>query len=119
MLLSKNLDLFLSHFQHAIVSNIETRFNALNSAEVLRRPTGSFDESTNIWPKKCEHCWLDDVDNPTSPYLLGRRIDRPVEFDIADIRNFFVKDREPSFKTSSFCGGYRANRRIASRLTVH
>ena len=54
---------------------------------------GSFDESTNTWPKKCESCWLDDVDKPPSPYLLGRRIDRPVEFDIADIGNFFVKDR--------------------------
>lgn len=54
---------------------------------------GSFDESTNNWPKKCEHCWLDDVDNPPSPYLLGRRIDRPVEFDVADLGNFFVKDR--------------------------
>jgi hypothetical protein len=64
-------------------------------ASVRLTPTmvGSFAESTNTWPKKCERCWLDDLGHHPSPYLIGRRIDRPVEFDIADVGNFFVKDR--------------------------
>ena len=71
--------------------------NLMDRRQILVKftPTlvGAFDESTNSWPKKCAHCWLDDYDHPPSPYFLGRRIDRPVEFDIADIGNFFVKDR--------------------------
>ena len=54
---------------------------------------GMFEESINIWPKRCHHCWLDDNDNPPSPYFLGRRIDCPVVFDIACYGNVFVKDR--------------------------
>jgi hypothetical protein len=54
---------------------------------------GPFGMPLNALPQKCPHCTFPDLDHLAQPYLLGKGITRPVEIDVAEVGNFFVKDR--------------------------
>ena len=54
---------------------------------------GQFDLPMNVRPQKCHFCTFPDLDHVPQVYLIGRGITRPGELDMADLGNFFARDR--------------------------
>lgn len=54
---------------------------------------GNFNVSMNACTQKCHYCTFPDLDHVPQPYLIGRGITRPGELDMADVGNFFARER--------------------------
>ncbi len=54
---------------------------------------GQFHQSLNQRSQKCSYCHFPDIDQVPEPYLIGRGITRPGELDLAEVGNFFVRER--------------------------
>src|SRR4051794_40497788 len=54
---------------------------------------GNFDLPINALPVKCQRCSFPDLDYVPQPYLLGKGIKDPNELALAEVGNFFVRER--------------------------
>lgn len=77
------------------------------SADELQRPrhirvfgsrgemdtSGNFDVPVNALPEKCSLCTFLDIDSVPQPYLLRRGVTAPGDFAVAQLGNFFVREK--------------------------